>query len=121
MIMWHGWSDALLSALGTIRYYEEAEANKANAKGRKEDIRDFNRLFLLPGVLHCGGGPGPQPPDFLSALEDWVEEGTAPERITAYGGKVPDRTRPLCPYPQVAVWDGVNDSDDAGSFACQEP
>jgi feruloyl esterase len=124
MIIWHGWSDPEANILNTITYYEEAEANKANAKRGKEDIRDFNRLFLLPGVAHCGGGPGPGTnwgPDFLSPLEDWVEEGIAPESIIAYGGAVPGRTRPLCPYPQVAVWDGVNDSDDAGSFACQEP
>ena len=121
MIMWNGWADPILSALGTIKYYEEAESNKANAKGKKKDIRDFNRLYLLPGVLHCGGGPGPGGADFLSALEEWVEGGTAPESITAYGGEVQDRTRPLCPYPQVPVWDGVGDSDDAGSFTCQEP
>jgi feruloyl esterase len=121
MIMWNGWADPILSALGTIRYYEEAESNKANAKGKKKDIRDFNRLFLMPGVLHCGGGPGPSYADFLTALENWVEAGIAPDSIIAYGGEVPERSRPLCPYPQVAVWDGVNDSDDAGSFTCQEP
>jgi feruloyl esterase len=124
MIMWQGWSDPAFSALGTIKYYEDAEANKANAKGRKEDIRDFARLFMLPGVAHCGGGPGPGANwggNFVSVLERWVEEGIAPERVIRRGGEVPDRRRPLCPYPQVAVWDGVNDPDDAASFTCQLP
>ena len=124
MIMWNGWSDPILSALGTIKYYEEAEDNKANTKGGKKDIRDFVRLFLMPGVLHCGSGPGPNVADFLSALENWVEEGIAPDSIIAlhFTGNVLDRTRPLCPYPQVAVYyDSCGDPNNANCFTCEEP
>jgi feruloyl esterase len=80
----------------------------------------FFRLFLAPGMQHCAGGPGPNVFDPVGALEQWVEHGIAPERIVATHrtGGIVDRTRPLCPHPQVARWDGVGDSDDAASFAC---
>lgn len=116
MIMWNGWADPILSALGTIVYYEEVESLDPN-------LRDYLRLFLLPGVLHCGGGPGPGVADFLSALEDWVEDGMAPESILAahYTGGAVDRTRPLCVYPKVAHWTGSGSIDDAANFKCVHP
>jgi feruloyl esterase len=84
---------------------------------------DFARLFMVPGMAHCGGGEGPNRFDMVSALEQWVEHGKAPERIEASrvrDGKI-DRTRPLCPYPQVATYDGKGDPNSAESFACKAP
>ena len=88
-----------------------------------ERTREFFRLFMAPGMQHCGSGPGPNTFDMLTALEDWVEQGRAPRRIIAAhltGGAV-DRTRPLCPYPQVAVYKGEGSTDDAENFTCRNP
>jgi len=99
---------------GTIQYYEGVLAKDAAA-------RDYARLYLMPGVLHCAGGPGPDRVDWLQAVSDWVEKGKAPDRLLASkvdgNGKV-ILTRPLCPYPLVAIWDGKGDTAVAESFAC---
>ena len=83
------------------------------------------RLFLLPGVGHCGGGVGPDQADFLTALEQWREHGTAPAQIVASRNPGRDNltpmTRPLCPYPQVAKYSGTGSTDDAKSFVCAAP
>jgi feruloyl esterase len=125
MIMYNGWCDPILPPLGAIRYYEKAQSDPANTKWGREDIRHFYRLFLLPGVLHCGSGPGPgnSGVDFLTALELWVEKGKAPEKIIAshVTGGVVDRTRPLCPYPQEAVYKGTGSINDAANFTCKWP
>ena len=84
---------------------------------------DSVRLFLAPGMGHCGGGEGPNVFDKVGALEQWVEQGKAPERLNAShstDGKV-DRTRPLCPYPQVARYKGTGSIDDAANFVCKAP
>jgi feruloyl esterase len=127
LILWHGWADPLISALHTLEYYQKVAAYLARGAGGEQAqiarIEAFARLFLAPGVNHCGGGPGPDQFDALSALESWVERGVAPERITASHlthGAV-DRTRPLCAYPRVAVYLGRGSSDDAANFACREP
>jgi feruloyl esterase len=114
LLFWHGWSDPALTALGMIDYYEAVEA-------ADPDVRDYSRLFLAPGVLHCAGGPGPDRVDLLSAIVDWVEQGIAPERLVASkldsaGATV--MTRPLCPYPEIAVYNGEADANDASSFRC---
>jgi feruloyl esterase len=78
------------------------------------------RLFLLPGVGHCGGGVGPDRADFIAALEQWRESGKAPDQITASrtrNGQL-DMTRPLCPYPQIPKWTGTGSPDDATNFVC---
>jgi hypothetical protein len=115
LILWHGWADAALSALGTIHYYDEVKARDPKAD-------DFLRMFLMPGVLHCAGGEGPDNVDWVSVITDWVEQGKAPERIVARklreGGTV-SRTRPLCPYPQRAVYNGAGSTDDEKNFACR--
>jgi feruloyl esterase len=114
LILWNGWSDSAITALGTIGYYDWMAAKDPAAK-------DYARLFLLPGVLHCAGGPGPDKVDWLDAISDWVEEGKAPDRLLASktdGNGRTILTRPLCPYPQVAVWDGKGDTSKAESFAC---
>jgi feruloyl esterase len=82
--------------------------------------QEFFRLFMVPGMNHCSGGPGTDHFDMLTAMENWVEKGTAPDRVVAShmtDGKV-DRTRPLCPYPQVALYNGSGSTDDAANFAC---
>jgi len=83
---------------------------------------DSYRLFLAPGMNHCGGGEGPNKFDTLGALARWVEEGKAPDSILASRneGKA-SRTRPLCPYPQTAVYKGTGSTDDAANFACKTP
>jgi feruloyl esterase len=119
MIMYNGWSDPALSALNTIEYYEAM----VEKMGGQKKAADFNRLFMLPGVLHCSGGPGPDSVDYLAALENWVENGVAPENLMAShltAGEI-DMTRLLCPYPEVAVFDGVGDPNDPGSFSCEDP
>ncbi|MFQ5742584.1 MAG: tannase/feruloyl esterase family alpha/beta hydrolase [Acidobacteriota bacterium] len=117
LIMWHGWSDPALTALATIDYYEAVETVDTQ-------IRDYYRLFLMPGVLHCGGGSGPSRVDWLRAIETWVEEGKAPDSLLATHvgeDRVVDRSRPLCPYPQVAVYGGSGSPDEAASFSCRNP
>jgi feruloyl esterase len=124
LILWHGWADPLISSLHTIEYYRKLAqhfspgADEATAVSK---LSDFARLFLAPGVYHCGNGPGPSSFDSVGALEQWVEHGVAPDSLLAShvnAGKT-DRTRPLCPYPKQAVYDGKGNSDDAASFRCQ--
>lgn len=118
LLMYNGWADHAITALGTIQYYEKVVMRM----GGRENVEDFFRLFLAPGMLHCSGGPGPNIVDYLTALEQWVENGNAPDFLIASGGDVPDRTRPLCPYPKVAVYDeGCGDMNNAVCFQCQEP
>jgi feruloyl esterase len=115
-IIAHGWSDPALTPLGSVRYYQQVEA-------RDPALRDYLRMFMEPGVLHCGGGPGPDVIDWTTAIVDWVERGKAPDAVVAskiVGGKT-TRTRPLCPFPQRAVYGGSGSIDDAASFACRLP
>lgn len=118
VVMYHGWSDPAIPPLASIRYYERVLA----AVGRDETA-GFFRLFMVPGMQHCAGGPGPNTFDAVGALERWVEDGTAPDAIVAThrSAGVVDRTRPLCPYPRVARYDGAGDPDDAASFTCDRP
>lgn len=114
MIVWHGWIDQFIAPRNSIHYYESVEA--AMAEGDTE-IGDFFRLFMVPGVKHCSGGPGPGTFDALAALEQWVEEGVAPDQILATNTST-GMTRPLCPYPSVARWKGQGSTDDAANFLC---
>jgi tannase/feruloyl esterase len=114
LILWHGWSDPALTALGSIKYYEQAQA-------RDPKTAEYFRMFLMPGVLHCAGGPGPDNADWSAAIADWVENGRAPERVVARrisNGAI-TRTRPLCAYPQHAVYKGSGSTDEADSFVCR--
>jgi feruloyl esterase len=114
LILWHGWSDPALTALGSIRYFEQVQARDA-----KSD--EYFRMFLMPGVLHCAGGPGPDIADWTTAMADWVENGKPPDRVVAKkmsAGAI-SRTRPLCAYPQKAVYKGSGSTDEAQSFACR--
>jgi feruloyl esterase len=115
LILWHGWSDAALTALGTIKYYEQVQARDAQ-------VRDYARLFMMPGVLHCAGGPGPDQVDWTSAIDTWVEHGRSPDRLVARklaSDGTASRTRPLCVYPQRAVYSGAGSTDDEASFVCK--
>jgi feruloyl esterase len=119
LIMYHGWADPAISAYGTLDYHEKV----AKAVGGQREADTFLRTFFVPGMHHCSGGPGPNSFDMLTALEDWVERGVAPTRIIAShatNGTV-DRSRPLCPHPQVARYTGSGDVNDAASFRCQNP
>jgi feruloyl esterase len=119
LIIYHGWNDPGVMPQRTIDYYNEiiAFSDRATNGNGAAFVEDFARLFMLPGVGHCSGGPGPDQADFMSSLVDWVENDQAPERIIA---STPDGsvTRPLCPHPLVAVY-GSGDSDEADSFTCR--
>jgi feruloyl esterase len=114
LIVWHGWSDPL-TAFASIKYYEQVEERDAG-------VRDYFRMFLMAGVLHCSGGPGPDTVDWPAAIADWVENGRAPDQVIARkaaAGDAVSRTRPLCPYPQHAEYPGSGSTDDAANFVCR--
>ncbi|MFN3324819.1 MAG: tannase/feruloyl esterase family alpha/beta hydrolase [Bryobacteraceae bacterium] len=118
LLMWFGWADPALNPLFGVEYFESVVQRMGS------ETRNFFRLFMLPGVFHCAGGPGCASFDPLAPLIEWVEHGKAPDRLTASrrdaAGKVV-RSRPLCPYPQVAKYKGAGSIDDAASFTCAEP
>ena len=131
LIIYHGWNDPAISPLNSIDYFRSVEA-KMGAKTTDE----FARLYLVPGMQHCGGGPGPnsfgqgqvEAPGITKALERWVENREPPNKIIATkfqtdgnpaSGVV--RTRPLCPYPQVAKYNGSGSTDEAANFSCAMP
>jgi hypothetical protein len=135
LVLYHGWDDPAIPALNTVNYYQDVIA-----KMGRVDTDSFARLYMLPGVQHCGGGPGPDtfgafvgslPNDpqhnVLVALENWVEKGTAPSTIiatkTAEGNPqgAATMTRPLCPYPQSAKYNGSGDPSRAENFECTSP
>ena len=110
--------------MNTINYYERVVSllQKTGSVPQAEaQAQEFVRLFMVPGMLHCGGGPGPNSFDMLSALESWVQQKQAPERIVASHSTrgVEDRTRPLCVYPKVAVYSGRGSTNEAANFVCQ--
>jgi feruloyl esterase len=116
IILWHGWNDWGIPPGNTVSYYKRVKAFIDSHRGNADD---FMRLFMLPGVGHCSGGPGTDQFDGLGALERWVERGVAPEKIIAShltNGQV-DKTRPLCPYPKEAIYKG-GDPNSAASFYC---
>jgi feruloyl esterase len=117
MLMYFGWADQSLNAQMGVDYYESVVRKMGDA------TRDYFRLFMQPGVFHCGGGVGPGSFEPLLVVVDWVEKSNAPDRITAariVKGKTL-RTRPLCPYPQTAKYNGSGDIDMAESFRCAAP
>jgi Tannase and feruloyl esterase len=134
LILYHGWNDAAISALNTINYY-----HSVMSKMGQTETDTFSRLYMVPGLQHCGGGPGansfgqlgmgaPEPQHNVElALVDWVEKGVAPSAIVAtkFVDDDPSKgvkfTRPLCPYPQVAKFKGDGDPNDAANFVCASP
>ncbi len=134
LILYHGWSDAAIPPVNAINYYDSVLSKMGHAQAGS-----FVRLYMVPGMQHCGGGPGPNffwstdlaargdsQHDMEAALENWVESGSAPGPIVAThfkSGTNPasgvERTRPLCPFPQVARWNGTGSIDSAASFSCK--
>ena len=119
LIQYHGWSDPQISPANSTQYYQRV----VDALGGVSAVHDSYRLFMAPGMGHCGGGNGPNTFDMVTVLEEWVEQGKAPDRIMASHRTdgIVDRTRPLCPYPQVAVYTGTGSTDDAENFVCRMP
>ncbi|MBV8356513.1 MAG: tannase/feruloyl esterase family alpha/beta hydrolase, partial [Deltaproteobacteria bacterium] len=137
LIQYVGWSDPAISPQNDINYYTSVEL----LAGGPAATQNFYRLFMVPGMGHCGGGPGanafgnfvdgPNPSDpsddVLSALDQWVEQGIAPNQIVAtkYVSDIPANgvafQRPLCPYPQIAAYAGSGDPTQANNWACHEP
>jgi feruloyl esterase len=117
LLMYFGWADPQLNPKMGVEYYEQVVDKMGASTG------DFFRLFMVPGMFHCGGGVGTSQFDAATPMVKWAEAGTAPERIEAsrvVAGKVV-RTRPLCAYPLVARYRGSGSIDEAANFACVKP
>ena len=117
LLMYHGWADPGIPAANSLEYY----GNVVKAVGGESKAKNSIRLFMLPGVGHCSGGDGPSTFGALGALDQWRDKGKAPDSIEASHSTqgVVDRTRPLCPYPQVARYKGTGDTNVAANFACK--
>jgi len=114
LVQYHGWADPQISPGSSVEYYKSVAA-----RGK---VDDSYRLFMVPGMNHCGGGDGTDQFDMVTVLEKWMESKKAPDQVVASrvrGGKT-DRTRPLCAYPQVAVYNGSGSTDDAANFSCKK-
>jgi feruloyl esterase len=114
LLMYTGWSDTAITALGTIDYYERVIEHDATAA---EDVR----LIMMPGVEHCFGGVGPDWVNYLDELDKWVTGGDAPEQMTAYWLNQkfqPDGSRPVCAYPKMVRYNGTGDPRNADNFSC---
>jgi pimeloyl-ACP methyl ester carboxylesterase len=117
ILFYHGLSDPWFSALRTLKYYQSLAA----ANGGAEAVRTSSRIFLVPGMGHCGGGPVTLDRfDLLSAVVDWTENGKAPEQVTATGTSLPGQSRPLCAWPTHAQYAGVGNPSQAASYICRE-
>jgi feruloyl esterase len=119
LLLYHGWADPGPAPENTINYSDAVIKRLGGNQG------NWMRLFLMPGVGHCGGGVGPDQADFLGAIERWREKGEAPGQIIATrpagrGGSSP-MSRPLCPHPQVARYKGSGSTDEAANFSCVAP
>lgn len=117
MIQYHGWADQQIPSGSSVEYYQSV----LDMMGGAAKVKPNYRLFMVPGMGHCGGGDGPATFDMIAALEGWVEKGKAPDSIPAahLTNGQPDRTRILCPYPQVAMYKGTGDTNDAANFVCK--
>ena len=113
LLMTHGWADTGITPETTTWYYDSV----LNKMGKSQS--DWMRLFMAPGMAHCGGGPGVNTFDSIGALEKWVEKGMAPDTMLGTGGQ--GLTRPLCQYPQYAEYKGTGDLKDAGNWSCKAP
>jgi feruloyl esterase len=129
LLQYHGWGDPAISALNSIDYYESVQTFLAkfpdarSASGRSTS--DFYRLFMVPGMGHCGGGMGPNTFDAFTPLESWVEKGIAPAQLIGTGTVAGDSsrkiTRSICAYPNVSQYRGTGDPNDAANFVCMSP
>jgi feruloyl esterase len=134
LLSYHGWADSDISPFSTVDFYNSTIA----AQGGLRQTQDFYRLFMVPGMGHCGGGPGPNQfgqaggdgdadHDVVAALQKWVEKGVAPKEIIATKFVDNDRTkasqmtRPLCVFPGAAKYKGTGDTNNANNFVCAAP
>jgi hypothetical protein len=136
LILYHGWADPAISPFGTLAYYQAVE----DAMGGLDKTQEYARLFMVPGMFHCSGGNAPTSFDLLGPIQDWVENGVAPDQIiaTQYAGNESSggfsnptaggssqgevvRTRPLCPFPLEQTYSGSGDINDAANFSCEKP
>jgi feruloyl esterase len=137
MLHYHGWNDGSPPPLSSVNYYRDVVAKM----GGEKQTEDFYRLYMVPGMMHCGLGPGPNSfgnlldrskaldpeHNIFSSLQQWVEKGKAPSRIVAtkYTNDDPAQpilmTRPLCAYPKEAKWRGKGSTNNAANFSCQLP
>jgi feruloyl esterase len=117
LLLYHGWVDPGITPGNTVNFYKGVLAKM----GSRQD--DWLRLFMMPGMQHCAGGPGPDQFDKVAVIERWRESGIAPEQIiaTRVSGGTVDMTRPICPYPQVPTYKGSGSTNDAANFACNAP
>jgi feruloyl esterase len=119
LLLYHGWADPQVAPGSSIEFYKSV----VGVSGDPDQASNWIRLFMVPGMAHCSGGEGPDTFDKISVIEQWVEQGKAPAQIIAAhqaAGKV-DRTRPLCPYPRVARYNGTGNIDEAANFTCRLP
>ena len=116
LLMYHGWSDPQVTPINSVSYYKDV----LNTMGKGSAGKSI-ALFMIPGMNHCSGGPGTDTFDKMKVMEDWVEKGIEPKRIVAshLTNGVVDKTRPLCPYPKVAKYNGSGDTNDAANFSCK--
>jgi hypothetical protein len=113
LLLSHGWADGLIPPTSTVNFYTELTARLGKRK------TEGARLFMIPGMGHCGGGDGPFVFDAISTIDQWVETGHAPERIVVSNPPgASTRTRPLCPHPQEAVYTGSGSTDEEKNFKC---
>ena len=119
LLQFHGWNDQQISPFNSINYYKSVQARLGNVM----KLGDAYRLFMAPGLMHCSGGEGANQFNPTAVLEQWREFNIVPERIIAehVTDNIVDNTRPLCPYPEVAVYKGSGSIHDAGSFSCKAP
>jgi tannase/feruloyl esterase len=119
LFLYHGWADPNVAPRASIEYYNSV----VEVMGGARKTAGWVRLFMMPGMGHCEGGEGPDTFDKMAVIENWVEKGQAPERIVAahLSNGVVDRTRPLCPYPQIAAYNGAGSINDAANFVCKTP
>jgi len=115
LIFFHGDSDPWFSPLDTLDYYKSLAATN----GGEDKVATWSRLFLVPGMAHCGGGPALDNFDMLTAIVNWVEKGAAPDSVIATGKAFPGRSRPLCAYPRHAQYTGSGNTEDAKNFRCE--
>jgi len=116
LLMYHGWSDPQVTPLNSVSYYKNVLKTVGNGAAGEAIA-----LFMVPGMNHCSGGPGTDNFDKMKVMEDWVEKKIEPKKIMAshLTNGVVDRTRPLCPYPKVAKYNGSGDMNDAANFQCK--
>lgn len=114
IIQYHGWADTLVSPFVSYKFYDAVLASMGDAR-----TKSFYKLYMVPGMFHCGGGVGCSNIDWFTPLVNWVENGIEPGEII--GVRADDITRPMCPYPEVAAYSGDGSIDDAANFICVEP